>query len=164
MKLSTKIIALIVLVAALGIIFYPTDEKPDLRGDWSISKLLVKGEEKLLTGSITIESNYFIVNKLKLINNYRYKFRIYANDSITICCKEDGIILNDSLQMLSEEDKNLEGRYKIKKLSRIIGGGKSAYYDLKLELKSKNKTIFLSRIEPVQWEEGLPSRGRPQKI
>ncbi|MFD2602327.1 hypothetical protein [Flavobacterium suzhouense] len=160
MKQSTKILCIVIICIVLLIIFYPTEKKLNIRGNWSIDKLVVNGEEKLF-GSVEIEENKIYINRYNPLKNCSYKFKIHSNDSIKICCKEEKVISRDSFERLSAEDINLEGNYKIKKSSKIIGSGTNAYYDLKLEFISKNKSIFMYNTEPVRWNKGLPARGTP---
>ncbi|MCO6147626.1 hypothetical protein [Flavobacterium sp. NRK1] len=159
MKFSGKIIVLFLIALALFIIFYPRNYSSDFKGHWSVNRMIINENEKLFRGSVHFYDNSIAVNEYNFINSSNYSFRIINNDSIIICCKKDKSLIKDSLYSDSE-DANLEGNYKIKLYNKIIGGGKNAYYERRFNLISKDKSIYMFKNEPVNWQVGIP-RGRP---
>lgn len=182
MKLSTKIIGLIILAIILFIALYPVEDKPDFMGNWTLDKVVINGKSKTVTnegnaemgvvseilgvedrytGAINIYETKITVNEYNLLDNSEYKFKTKGTDSIIICCKRDNVIIKDSLSAFLENTINLEGTYKVEMYSKILGAGDKAYYDNQLKFISKNKSIFMYNTEPVRWNRGLPARGTP---
>ena len=147
MKTLKKIILLLVLCPALFIIFYPVDHKINIEGTWSVDKVLVSGVQKASIGTVDIYENKINTYGATLFDdNTIYEFKLSDNDSILIFKKK--VVSN-----IGPDQKNidLEGKYKVKLQSKIIGGDTNAYYDIRLKFISKNNFITISRTESVQW-------------
>lgn len=156
MNLSKKIILLLLLAGAIIIIFYPQEKDIDIEGYWTSEKIIVNDTAISFTSDIHIYGNQIAINEHNLFDNGSYTFKRIGKDSINICCKEEKALIKDSLD-LYEKEKNLEGNYIIKMSSKIIGGGTKAYYDIRFNLISKNRSINMYRTEPVNWNKRKPN-------
>ena len=149
MKSLSKIIPLLLIGVGVVTIFYPVKVKPDIKGSWNVDKLMVKQNEIPFNGSVNIDENRFDIS----VNNL---FEFKYNDSN----KYTYTIVGDSIYLESDKTQTFTGNYKFNNVSKVIGGGENAYYNITLNLVSKNKSISMFRTEKLHWQKGIP-RGTP---
>jgi len=146
MKLNKKFLFLILLIAAMAIIFFPVKREPDLDGYWTINKITING-------------------KVKYLNSIAFFFRdslhIYEEGNLFKGVEKAKIkFMTDTLILQSGPTSIYTGTYKINLSKSIADEGDKSVFDVELVLAAKDKTIRMSRVQAVNWYKGT-NRGRP---